>query len=179
MRRASRTKRVTNTVWEDAVWKVVQGQLVRAPGRPKTSTSLFRVVGEKLPYDALGAVRKQMSELGLPRTGVYVAHDSMGYARYIGRGHIFWRLRSHKAAHPLELAYFSFFVVEDKTHEGEIETILIRASSPLLEFNSQKKRVDIRAGNVRDFEAGTAFFERQYQRGKRKPGKRRRRRRAA
>lgn len=176
MRRAKRTKRVKATVWQNAIWKVVHGKLVRAPGRPSASVSLFRVVGEKLPYDALGPVGKQMSDLGLPKTGVYVAHDSMGFARYIGRGRIFGRLRSHKRAHPLELAYFSFFVVEDKTHEGEIETLLIRASSPLLEFNSQKKRVDIHAGNVRDFEAGTAFFERQYHRGKRKPGKRRRRR---
>ena len=165
-----------STVWQDALWKVVHGRLVRAPGRPKSAMSLFRVVGEKLPFDSLASVRKQMSALGLPRTGVYVAHDSMGYARYIGRGRIFWRLQSHKKAHPLELTYFSFFVVENKTHEGEIETILIRASSPLLEFNSQKKRVDIRAGNIRDFEAGTAFFERQYHRGRRKPGKRRRRR---
>jgi hypothetical protein len=176
MRRARRTKRVNGTVWKDAIWKVVHGKLVRAPGRPKGVRSLFRVVGEKLPYDALVPVRKQMGELGLRRTGVYIAHDSMGYPRYIGRGSIFGRLQSHKKAHPLELFYFSFFVVENKTHEGEIETILIRASSPLLEFNSQKKRVDIRAGNVRDFEAGTAFFERQYHPGKRKPGRRRRRR---
>jgi hypothetical protein len=134
-------------------------------------------VGEKLPYDSLASVRKQMIAMKLPRTGVYVAHDSMGFARYIGRGSIFGRLRSHRRAHPLELMYFSFFVVEDKIHEGEIETILIRASSPLLEFNSQKKRVGTRAGNIRDFEAGTAFFQRQYHRGKRKPGKRKRGRR--
>ena len=175
MPRAKRTKSVANTVWENAQWKVVRGRLVRAPGRPKSTESLFRVVGEKLPFDALGAIQKEMTVRGLPRTGVYVAHDSMGFARYIGRGRIFGRLRTHKRRYPLELVYFSFFVVEDKTHEGEIETILIRAAGPLLEFNSQKKRVDLRSGNIRDYEAGTDFFERQYHRGKRKPGKRRRR----
>ena len=176
MPRTKRTKSVSVTVWENTIWKVVRGRLIRAPGRPKATQSLFRVVGEKLPFEALRPILKAMVALGLPRTGVYVAHDSMGFARYIGRGRIFGRLRTHKRRHPLELAYFSFFVVEDKTHEGEIETILIRAAGPLLEFNSQKKRVDLRSGNIRDYEAGTDFFERQYHRGKRKPGKRRRRR---
>jgi hypothetical protein len=82
----------------------------------------------------------------------------MGYARYVGRGAIFPRLKARLKAQPLELKYFSFFVVADKPHEREIETLLIRAGGPHLHFNSRKKRIDIKAGNVRDFEAGTDFY---------------------
>jgi len=63
----------------------------------------------------------------------------MGTARYIGRGHVFNRLKSHKKAHQKELVYFSFYIVEEKQHEREIETLLIRAAGPQLEFNDRKK----------------------------------------
>jgi hypothetical protein len=36
----------------------------------------------------------------------------------------------------------------------------------LLQFNTKKKRLTISAGNVRDYEAGTLFFERHYKKGK-------------
>src|SRR5690606_41017744 len=68
---------------------------------------------------------------------------SMGSPRYVGRGSIFARLKSHKNAHPHELVYFSFYIVEDKQHEREIETLLIRAAGDQLEFNDRKKRVGI------------------------------------
>ena len=70
-----------------------------------------------------------------------MAHDSMGHARYAGRGNIFSRLNARHKAQPLELEYFSFYVVLDKQHEREIETALIRVAGPQLVFNSQKKRV--------------------------------------
>ncbi len=95
-----------------------------------------------------------------------MAHDSMGCPRYIGRGNIFQRLEARKMAHPLELEYFSFYVVSEKKHEREIETLLIRAAGFLLEFNDKKKRVGIAPGNVGDYEAGTIFYERQYKKGK-------------
>jgi len=132
---------------------------------------LFKVVAEKLPFAALAKVRKHCREAGLPTTGVYVAHDSMGTARYVGRGSIFSRLRSHRRGHPHELAYFSFYVVQDRTHEREIETLLIRAAGGSLHFNDRKKRVDIQPGNIRDYEAGTLFYERQRRKGKTKAGK--------
>jgi hypothetical protein len=132
-------------------------------------------VAEKIPYSALDAVRKDLKARAIGLTGVYVAHDSMGVARYIGRGSIFGRLRRRRRAQSLELHYFSFFVVAEKTHEREIETLLIRAAGPQLHFNTRKKRVDIQPGSVRDFEAGTLFYERRYRRGKR-PKRRRRRR---
>jgi hypothetical protein len=69
-------------------------------------------------------------------------------------------------AQVLELRYFSFFVVKDEIHEREVETIMIRAAGPLLAFNSRKVRDDILAGDVRDFERGTKYIERQYKRGK-------------
>jgi hypothetical protein len=89
----------------------------------------------------------------------------MGFPRYIGRGDIFGRLRSRLKAQPLELTYFSFYVVSERKHEREIETLLIRAAGPLLEFNSKKKRVGISHGNIKDFEAGTLFYERQRKKG--------------
>ena len=107
-----------------------------------------------------------MQKVGFSHDGIYVAHDSMGYARYVGRGNIFSRLRARQKAQPLELVYFSFYVVLNKNHEREIETLLIRASGPLLQFNTRKKRVTIQAGNIRDYEPGTYFYERQRKKGK-------------
>jgi len=99
----------------------------------------------------------------------------MGQARYIGRGNIFSRLAGHKKAHQLELQYFSFYVVEDRKQEREIETLLIRAAGPLLHFNEKKKQLTIDAGSINDYEANTRFFERHYKKGK-KPHRTRKRR---
>jgi hypothetical protein len=74
-------------------------------------------------------------------------------------------LASHKRAHSLELEYFSFYVVAEKKHEREIETLLIRAAGFLLEFNDRKKRNGIAPGSVNDYEPGTIFYERRYQKG--------------
>lgn len=74
------------------------------------------------------------------------------------------RLRARRRAHPRELVYFSFYVIKDSIHEREIETLLIRAAGPSLEFNTRKKRVGIKPGGVKDFEAGTLFFERRTRR---------------
>ena len=142
-------------------WKIVYGELKRGRGRPGVSEHLFRVVGEKIPFEALSSVRKHLKANGHLPNGVYVAHDSMGCPRYIGRGRIFNRLEARYKAQPDELRYFSFYLVTDKKHEREIETLLIRAAGFLLEFNDKKKRVGIEHGNVRDFEAGTYFYERQ------------------
>lgn len=172
-RKRSATKRVDEVVWHDSLWSVVDGKLVPSPGHPGKVKPLFQILGEKIPFGALIPVRKRVKELGMPQTGVYVAHDSMGYARYIGRGNVFWRLSTRRRRFPLELVYFSFYIVLNKAHEREIETLLIRAAGPLLEFNEKKKRVDIRAGNVRDYEAGTRFIERQRTRGAKSRSKKR------
>jgi hypothetical protein len=168
-KKASATKYVLpKNVWKDgSQWTVKQGKLQRGQGNPGTK-HLFRVVGEKLPYGALPSVRKHLKEeLGYKSAqGVYVAHDSMGCPRYIGRGNIFQRLEARRKAQVLELAYFSFYLVSDKKHEREIETLLIRASGFLLEFNTKKRRVGISPGNIRDYEAGTLFYERHYKKGK-------------
>jgi len=126
------------------------------------------VVAEKIPFAALEEVKKDFRRtLKLDPNGVYVAHDSMGFVRYAGRGHVFNRLKAGKDKHDLELYYFSFYIVADKRHEREIETLLIRDGGPHLSFNSKKKRVDTEPGNIRDFEPGTRFYERQYHRGRR------------
>lgn len=158
-------------IYNTSPWIVHFGQLQPTPkgrGRPTNGSKtehLFRVIGEKLPYEALGAVRKHLKEKNYPSQGVYVAHDSMGCPRYIGRGNIFQRLAARKNAKQLELEYFSFYVVAEKKHEREIETLLIRAAAFLLEFNDRKKRIGIAPGSVSDFEAGTVFYERRYERG--------------
>jgi hypothetical protein len=160
------------TVWagkESHRWTVHFGELRRARGRPTKAQSLFKVVAEKLPFESIGAVQKRLDNEELSRAGVYVAHDSMGFARYIGRGqNVFMRLKARHKVHPNELKYFSFFVVEEKKHENEIETILIRAAGPHLHFNTKKRQLDIEPGDVRDFEAGTHYFERLKRRGRKR-----------
>ena len=151
-------------VKETDTWKLTKGCLATSPGRPRKEKSLFKAVGEKIPYEFIDTVRKELSKERISLVGVYIAHDSMGYPRYIGRGNIFVRLKARRSQQILELSYFSFFVVENKTHEREIETIMIRAAGPLLHFNKRKVRNDIQAGDVRDFEQGTLFVERQYNR---------------
>jgi len=159
-------------IWGDNQWTVRFGRLTPGPGRPEAIQSLFKVVGEKLPFEAINAVNKYLRDNKIRRNGVYIAHDSMGNARYIGRGRIFQRLRARLKSQILELKYFSFYVVEERKHEGEIETLLIRAAGPLLQFNTKKKRVTISAGGLLDYEAGTQFFERRYKKGKKPKRKR-------
>ncbi len=152
-------------LWTDGeVWNVVAGKLVPPPGRPRKVASLFRHVAEKIPYDALDEVRKHFRSEDWARDGVYIAHDSMGFARYVGRGHVFNRLKARQRAAPLELHYFSFYIVSNKNHEREIETLMIRLAGPHLHFNERKKRVDIKAGSIQDYEAGTRFVERRRRR---------------
>ncbi len=160
-------KTVSERIWSDgSLWTVHYGHLQRGRGRPTSIEALFRVIGEKLPFECLDKVRRALAEKELPSNGVYVAHDSMGYARYVGRGNIFARLKAQRKSRRAELQYFSFYVVADKKHEREIETILIRAAGPQLQFNNRKRRIDIQPGDIRDFEAGTKFFIRQGKRGR-------------
>lgn len=163
------SRKVTQeTVWADPSRNILYGELRRSRGRPRKAQSLFKVVAEKLPFEALDKVRKHLRGQGITPTGIYIAHDSMGVARYVGRGQIFNRLKARYRAQVLELKYFSFYVGMDKAHEREVETVLIRSAGPQLHFNTRKKRVDIQAGNVRDYEPGTQFYERQYKRGRRR-----------
>jgi hypothetical protein len=167
--KARATKAIAERVTGDhGCWTIHYGELKRGRGRPAKTEHLFKVIGEKLPYEALSAVKRHLNASGHTFQGVYVAHDSMGCPRYIGRGNIFARLEARKKVQQLELEYFSFYVVSEKKHEREIETLLIRAAGFLLEFNDRKKRVGLEAGNVRDYEAGTIFYERQYKRGRRR-----------
>jgi len=168
-------KPLDKNVWSNAIWQVWRGKLRRLPGRPRKS--LFTVVAEKLPYESLKSIERSMKTTGLPRNGVYVAHDSMGTARYVGRGRIFQRLKAHHKKYSLVLHYYSFYVLPNKSHEREVETLLIRAAGPLLEFNQRKKRVTTSAGSIRDYEAGTVYFQRhrrrrssQSNRGRKKGG---------
>jgi hypothetical protein len=124
-------------------------------------------VAEKLPYDSLAAVHRHMKLNKAHLQGVYMAHDSMGVARYGGRGRIFSRLRSHRRKYRRELVYFSFYVVRDKKHERELETAILRAAGPQMILNTQKVRDGINPGSVRDYEPGTRFFQRRGRKGRR------------
>lgn len=166
-RKRSSVKQIITKVWADGkTWSVHFGRLrYRKQGNPG-GHQLFQVVAQKLPYASLIAVRRDFRSRKLTKRGVYIAHDSMGCPRYIGRGNVFSRLALRKRRHPLELAYFSFYIVSTKKHEREIETLLIRAASTLLHFNEKKKRIDISPGSVRDYEPGIRFYERQRKKGK-------------
>jgi hypothetical protein len=166
-RKSPAKKSIIGQIWADGKqWTVQHGELVRGQGRPEKTEHLFKVVAEKLPFDSLLKVKKYINDKNFTMQGIYVAHDSMGCPRYIGRGNVFQRLGARKNAQPLELEYFSFYIVSEKKHEREIETMLIRAAGPLLEFNDRKKRIGIEPGNIKDYEAGTYFFERQYKKGR-------------
>jgi len=161
-------KKVFESIWSEGSWKVVAGKLVPAPGRPPKTSHLFLLVAEKLPFECLAAVRKDMVTRKDHREGVYLAHDSMGTARYGGRGQIFSRLAAHKKKYPRELVYFSFYVVKDKKHERELETAILRAAGPQMILNTRKVRDSISRGNIHDYEPGTRFYERQGMRGRAK-----------
>ena len=101
------TKTITDRVPGDhGCWTIHYGELKRGRGRPQKTEHLFKVIGEKLPYEALPAVKKDLQDRGHTFQGVYVAHDSMGCPRYIGRGNIFARLEARKKSQQLELDTF-------------------------------------------------------------------------
>jgi hypothetical protein len=166
-------KKTDAKIWWDNDCLVVGGRLVPGPGHPGKTSRLFQFVGEKLPYDSLGKVKACVKERSNDLEGVYLAHDSMGVARYGGRGDIFGRLASHKRKFPKALLYFSFFIVKNKNHEREIETAILRAASPQMTLNQRKIRSGLEAGKVTDYEPGTLFIERQSRRGKKRRPRRR------
>lgn len=174
------TKKVLSSVWNNGDWKVVYGRLVPGRGRPTKTSHLFACVAEKLPLECLRKVENTLkSEFAKanknkrgpkkkmrPIEGVYLAHDSMGHARYGGRGQIFSRLQSHRRKYPKELLYFSFYVIANKSHEREIETAVLRAAGPQMILNERKVQTDSAPGNVKDYEPGSRFFERQQPKGR-------------
>lgn len=151
--------------WANERWTVRGGKLKRSRGNPGKVQSIFRCVGEKLPKDSLKNVSAAWERVD--RYGVYFAHDSMGCARYAGRGDVFNRLAKHFKVHSDELVYYSFYIIKNKKHEREIETALIRIAGHLLEFNDRKKRANIEPGSVNDYEPGTSYYERHRKKGPR------------
>lgn len=155
-------------VYSDDGWVVKVGRLKPKAGRPHKTGHLFEIVAEKLPFECLSKVRKVIVDAEMRREGVYMAHDSMGVARYGGRGQIFARLRSHKKRYPKELMYFSFYTIANKNHEREIENAILRAAGGQMLLNQNKKREGLEVGAVTDYEAGTYFFQRSTARAARK-----------
>lgn len=158
-------KKTFDRVWSGDGWAVISGRLIPGPGRPQKAGRLFRIIGEKLPYECLKEARTYVKQYSADIEGVYFAHDSMGVARYGGRGDIFTRLASHKKRYPKELLYFSFYIIENKSHEREIETAILRAASSQMILNKRKIRTGLAIGNISDYEPGTMFLERQGVRG--------------
>lgn len=89
-----------------------------------------------------------------------------------GRGDIFTRLDVHRKKYPKELRYFSFYVIANKAHEREIETVILRAAGPQLILNTRKIAAGLHPGNISDYELGTHFYERQLPKGRRLKKKR-------
>jgi hypothetical protein len=159
-------KEIEKTIYSDKNWSVKAGRVVRL-GAGRVKGNLFKLVGEKIPFAAIGRTEKHAREvLRVIPNGVYLAMDSMGCPRYTGRGAVFSRLKTHKKHFPVELAFFSFYIVEDKQYEREIETLLIRSASFLSVLNERKVRASIAPGSVLDYEVGTRFVERQWKRGR-------------
>jgi hypothetical protein len=150
-------------VFTDDNWIVLTGEL--KPTAKSKSDHLFKYVAEKLPWKSLDHVLAYLRRAKVKREGVYMAHDSFGVARYGGRGQIFARLRRHKVKYEKELAYYSFYIIENKTHEREIENVILRAAGPQLILNQLKVRDGIDPGRIGDYEPGTKFFRRKYARG--------------
>ena len=154
-----------NIIFSDEDWTVLCGELKPTVNSPSVDDHLFKYVAEKLPWDSLSKVFGYLKRLNAKRRGVYLAHDSFGVARYGGRGNIFSRLKSHKRKYRKELVYYSFFIIENATHEREIENVILRAAGPQLILNQLKVRDGIDPGRVGDYEPGTKFFRRKYARG--------------
>jgi hypothetical protein len=164
-------KELYDVVYAGDGWVVRSGRLKPKTGRPHKTGHLFEIVAEKLPFECLAKVRKLLVDENMDREGVYMAHDSMGVARYGGRGQIFARLRSHKKRYPKELMYFSFYTIKNKSHEREIENAILRAAGGQMMLNQNKKRVGLEVGAVTDYEAGTYFFLRRPARAAKKKKK--------
>jgi hypothetical protein len=167
-RKKKSAKRKVDSVCKKGSVEIVRGRLVAGPGRPAGKPRLLKVVAEKLPWECFSEVRKNVEELFSPAEGIYLAHDVQGVARYCGRGDIFARLCTHRKKHGLKLLYFSFYIVEEKNHERELETAIIRAAGPLLLLNDRKVALGTDTGDLTDYEPGTEYIERQLRRGKRR-----------
>ena len=89
----SSTKQANSKVCENDHWTIVMGELKRSRGRPNNTQPIFKMIGEKIPFVFLNQVENKRSEAKRSTNGIYIAHDSMGYPRYIGRGKIFARWR--------------------------------------------------------------------------------------
>jgi hypothetical protein len=61
-----------------------------------------------------------------------------------------------------------FYIIADKTHEREIENVILRAASPQLVLNQRKVRDGIEPGSVKDYEPGTRYYRRKLARGERR-----------
>lgn len=151
-RQAERRKPSKKQVKRPAIWSkdglcVVEGNLNPGPGRPSGIPHLFKYVAEKLPFDCRDTIKKSMGTAD-DIEGVYFAHDLMGVARYGGRRQIFARLSNHKKKYPTQLLYFLFYVIEQKKHEREVETVILRAAGPQMTLNTRKIAPGTEPGDV-------------------------------
>ncbi len=121
-------------------WKVVGGHLKRARGNPGKIDNLFALVAEKIPFDFIDDLHKTVRTRDYGTQGVYVAHDSMGWPRYIGRGEVFSRLKARHRINAEELKYFSLYIIKNKKHTREIETLMIRVQTQLSQYATRAAR---------------------------------------
>lgn len=138
---------------------LVRGE-VKAPKGPRT-TSFLTLTGELLPRDS-------WSELPANISGVYVLFDSSETARYVGISNdVRTRLGKYFAGHlqadddkRTVAVSFSVFMVSNRKHARELESLLIHVLGPALFLNKRKQRRYGIRPDVKVFEAGTLLLQR-------------------
>jgi adenine-specific DNA-methyltransferase len=66
-------KKFKGQVCKSNAWRIVEGELRRPRGRPGKTESLFKAVGEKIPFEFLNDVEQNLKVNDIPTTGVYIA----------------------------------------------------------------------------------------------------------
>jgi len=148
-------------VWDEGARCIRAGKLRSLQGRPRKVSPLVSVVGEHLPFASILDVQRHLCE----RTrkcwqqllGVYMIHDKKGVVRYAGKGMIFGRLRSHKKKYGDKVTRFSFYLIPDRRHRDEIETLMLRGLH--LTENKQKNRTSTYTRAILSFCPGIHFYQ--------------------
>lgn len=138
---------------------LVRGEVRARRGRRKPS--FLTLIGEMLP-------RESWLELPDHVSGVYVLFDSSETARYVGiasdvrarlRQYFTGRLKDDDDKRAIT-ASFSVFMVSNRKHARELESLLVHVLGPALFLNERKQRAFGVRPDAKVFEAGTLVLQR-------------------
>ncbi len=138
---------------------LIRGEVRARQGRRKPS--FLTLVGEMLPREA-------WRELPDHVAGVYVLFDSSETARYVGiasdvrarLGQYFTGSLEGDNDKRAITASFSVFMVSNRKHARELESLLIHVLGPALFLNKRKQRAFGVRPDAKVFEAGTLVLQR-------------------